>query len=210
MRAPVPCLLLVASAALLPGVEPALNDLRLVVEARPTAYRFDWDGAGASRQGDDRLERAGSAGIGWRWAATRPGRPAALLLGLEAVGQYDSGPRTSRTGAALRAEAGLAYGLHNRLLLTCAPVAGYGLGTWRVAGGPGPDADLSGRQMEVGLRTGLRWNLDPRWSIGLEGAWWWSHERADGGGGILTIDRSGPAVLLSLAWTIDPTTRRME
>jgi hypothetical protein len=197
-------------AAPLPAVEPAVGDLRLIAEARPVAYRFTWESPRGSRGGDDRLDQAWSAGAGWRWARTAPGRPLGLLLGGELLGQYDALAGARRLGAAARLEAGLVAGLHNRLVLTLAPLAGAGFGRWTLEGGSYPATSLRGPQLEAGVRLGLRWSLDPAWGVSLDGGWLWARERCAGGGTRLELVRSGATAALALAWTLDPVTRRLE
>lgn len=199
-----------ACAALLPAVEPAVGDVRAIAEARPVAYRFTWESPRGGRSGDDRLDQAWSAGAGWRWARAAPGRPLGLLLGGELLGQYDALAGARRLGAGARLEAGVAVGLHSRLVLTAAPLAGAGLGRWTLDGGAFPAASLRGPQLEAGARLGLRWSFDPAWGVSLDGGWLWARERCEGGGARLELVRSGPAAALALTWTLDPVTRRLE
>lgn len=194
----------------LPAVEPALVDVRLFAESRPTDYRFTWHSTLGERSGEDSLDQSWSLGVGWRWAATRAGRRTGLLLGTEIVGQYDSLPGGDRSAVALRGESGLAVGLHNRLVLTAAPLAGLGVGRWAIAEGAMPAASMASVQVEAGARLGLRWSVDPELSVGLDAGWLWARERAEGEDRRLDLSRSGATIALSLGWTFDPVTRRLE
>lgn len=198
------------TGGLLPAVEPVVADLRLLAEAGPTAYRYEWESARGSAAGDDHLQRSLAVGAGWRWAAVRPGQRLGLLLGAEALVRSDRIADGRRLGGVLRGECGLAAGLGNRLVLCAGPVVGGGFGRWNIEPATAPGTALDGREVEAGVRAGLRWTPGRSWGVAGEGGWWWSRELAEGDGARMTIRRSGPAVALALSWTLDPVMRRLE
>ncbi|MCK6489341.1 MAG: hypothetical protein L6R48_13605 [Planctomycetes bacterium] len=198
---------LLAGAAL-PAVEARVADLRLLVEARPTALTFAWSDAQGGRSGDDSFARAGALGAGIRWGWGAAGRPHLLLAGLDLQAIDERSSTLHHQGALARIEAG--YGCALADAWTFALLPGLAAGPTRLALSQGGGIDLSGRAWEPSLRAGVRWTPAEHLALGLEGGWLWSRESLDGGGASLDLRRSGGTVALSLAWVLDASPRRIE
>lgn len=198
---------LLAGAAL-PAVEARVADLRLLVEARPTALDFDWRDVRGGRSGDDSFARAGAAGAGVRWGWGAAGRPHLLLAGGDLLAIDERSSTLHHQGVLARVEAGYGCALADAWTFTLLP--GLAGGPTRLALSQGGGIDLSGRTWEPSLRAGLRWLPAERLAVGLEGGWLWSRESLDGGGASLDLRRAGGTVALSLAWVLDTSPRRVE
>lgn len=202
-------LLLLATGALA-GAELEIRDLRLTAEARPLAFAMDWDDAGAQRHGDGRWDRAWAAGPGLRWGWGASGRPHRLVVGVEALYLEEASGDLHGRAALLRGECGYAGVLADRLVVSVMPMLGGGpLRLSRSAATIG-SASLDGSALEGGVRLGLRWSLDQRWSLAGEAGWLWWRQRAADGAGRLTLAGDGAWLALALAWTLDPDPRPLE
>lgn len=198
------------SAGVAGAVEPRLSDLRLFAEQRPATAAFTWRDATGGSDGEVGFDQAFGAGVGARWGWGRPGMPWLAVLGVEAVAVRETFAGGDRTASELRLELAYAQALADDWLLIVGPVVGAGIGRTQLASGAIRPVRLDGSLVEGGLRAGLRWSLTRRWSLGAEGGWLIGRDRASGDGAELTWRRSGPWAGLALAFTLDPSARRLE
>lgn len=192
-----------------PAVEPVIRDLRLVVEARPTTFDYTWRDQIGERSGSQSGDRSWSAGLGFRYAWSAPGRPLAFLAGAEAIVEQDSFVGGDRSAGLVRFEFGMAIGLGNRWTAIAAPMAGFGLAQMDLEASPFGSRSLDGDTTEYGARVGLRWAFDRSWSLGLDSGWLWATERLEGDG-TLDTQRSGAWFAVGLSWILDPVAKRLE
>lgn len=189
------------------AVEPQVADLRLVLESRPTDFAFTWSDPRSGGSGKDAFDSAWASGVGLRWGFGSAGRPLQLLAGIAGLVIDESQPDLDHTAGMVRTEAGWCYGLDMRWLLTATAELGLSHGTSRLRTGAGPDLRLTGTGWEIGTMAGIRFNLDRRWSIGLETGWVSARDQLTGDGTQLDLQRQGIITSLAFAWTLDPQPR---
>lgn len=204
----LPLLLILPTA--LAAAEQQFEDLRLVAEARPTAFRFAWDDRLGARSGDGAFSQAWGAGAGVRWGWGASGSPHRLLAGAEVLALRQGVDDMTGDGALARAEAGYGHALGEQFALTLMPLAGFGLARLRRDGGASGDLQLRGPAWEAGLRAGLRWSPGAHWSLGGEAGWLYAQQRLRGDDASLRLTSSGAWLGLALAWTLDPEPRGLE
>lgn len=210
MSASVRLLPVLLIAGVAGAAEPRLCDLRVFAEQRPAGATFRWHDTAGGSDGTVDFDTATGIGAGARWGWGRPGLPWLAVLGVEGVVVRETFPGGDRTASILRLELAYAQALDDSWLLVIGPVAGGGPSRTRLAGGAIRPAHLTGSLLEGGLRAGLRWSMSRRWSLGAEGGWLAGRDRASGDGAELTWDRAGPWAGLALAFTLDPSARRLE
>lgn len=199
---PILCL-----AAGLAAAEQRVEDLALVVEARPTAVAVAWDDRLGSGSADGDLARAWAAGARLRWGWSAPGRPHLLLVGAEALWLREEWDAAVIQGPELRVEAGYGYALANDWLLTA--LAGAGLGRLACDRPSSLSGDLAmdGTLAEAGARLGLRWTIGGHWSAQADAGWLAGRQDLSGDGATLRLDHAGLWFALAATWTIDPQPR---
>lgn len=190
------------------AVEQRIADVRVVADARPTAFDFTWDDALGTHRGTDSFTRAGDIGLGGRWAWGAAGQSNLLIAGLDLLWVDEASDTLRRRGPLARGELGWGIGIADSWVLTALPGLGVGRAEVDIAQGAG--ITVTGMVLEPSLRGGLRWNVDRRVALGLEAGWLWGHDHLAGDGAQLDIDRSGGWVGLSLAWQLDLRPRRLE
>lgn len=206
----LPAVLLLAFGSLA-AAEGEIRDVRLVAEARPLAFRQSWEDDGASiRHGDGAWDAAWAVGAGLRWGLGASGRPHRLVVGVEALYLREESGDLIGDGALLRAECGYGAVLTDRLVACLLPFAGGGALRLRRSGGIGGPATFDGLALEGGVRLGLRWSLDQRWSLVGEAGWLGWRQTADDGVGRLTLAGDGMWLAAGAVWTLDPDPRPLE
>lgn len=192
------------AAAATMAAEAHVDDLRAVIELRPTAFTYTWEDTLGSRSGDDSFNQAWGVGLGWRRGWGSAGRPWLALAGVEALALHQAGDGIVGNGMILRAEAGVGLALSHDVALTLMPMLGYG--RMHLEAKPTAAAEVVpvGRLTDVGVRAGVRYRCSDRWSIGCEIGWLRSDEHLTGDDAELRLTASGAHAGLSLAWTIDP------
>lgn len=201
---------LLTCAAAVAAAEPVVRDLGLHAELRPSGFAYTWADASGTRSGDDAYARAWAAGPELRWSLGAPGRPWALLVGVQALYVRDEQPGVRGEQALGRLLLAPAWSPADRWLLSAGPGIGYGPVRWRSEAGLAPAAALTGTGWEAVLGAGLRWQPGERVALTLDGGWLWSRQSLDDGTRSLERSQAGPWLGLSLAWVVDPSTRRLE
>lgn len=209
MRSPPALLALLAG--LLSAAEEPLADLRLVAEARPTAFSYRWEPAGAGvRTGDDACSRSWAAGAGLRWGFGSPGSPHQLVLGCEALLVRDDYQDGGAQASVLRVEVGYDRTIDERWQMLAGLVAGGGPGGFTRPGDTSGTGTMTGLRSELGFRIGARWAATRRWAIGCEVGWLESRERYHDDDGQLELERGGGWLGLAASWVLDGSPRRID
>lgn len=190
--------------------EQALHDLRLVAEARPTRFSYDWTIDGAQRSGDDELEQAFAAGLGVRWGWGRAGSPRQVFVGGEVLAVDETFGSGGRQGWIGRGEVGAAWSPGIRLMWTAGLFAGGGWSEFNLPTDATAQRSLAGATVEYGVRAGARVRLDSSWSISVEAGWLAAEERYSDGGAELSVGRSGGWLGLALGYAIDARPRAID
>lgn len=207
MRLP---LVLMALSTLAGAAEHRIADLVVLAESRPTAWDFRWHGESVDRSGSDEFDRAWAGGLGGRWGWGRPGLPHHALVGVDALWVEQTVGDGGLRGPLLRLTAGYGYGLSDRVLATVMPAVGCGAASFRLPGGAAGDGELSGRQIEVGVRAGLRCRIGERWLLGVEAGWLQGWDSFHDGTTTVDIDRRGLWTGLSVGYLLETGTRSLE
>lgn len=201
---------MLCTAAVAMAAEAQLDDLRLVAEVQPTAYTSTWEDRLGSREDDGAFDAAWAVGVGWRRGWGAAGRPGLVLVGVEAVAIHESTPGTVSNGQALRLEAGVGLALNHHLTFTLMPLIGYGRMVLNAEPAAAGRLTVSGPLQEFGVRAGVRWSINDRWSVAAEAGWLRDDQRLSGDDATLRMISSGTWAGLSLAWIIDPLPKALE
>lgn len=186
------------------AAELHLEDVRLVAESRPVAYKTRWtDRLGAS-DGSGEFSMAWAAGVGVRQGWGRAGRPWQLIGGLEALAVRQQANGLNDDGWLLRAELGAAFAVRHDLAITVLPVLGIGRSRALITPGAAAPLDLVGASSEAGIRGGLRWQPSLCLALGVETGWLSTRQSPSGDGATLDLHSQGPWFSLSFTWIPDP------
>jgi hypothetical protein len=207
---PIRPALLILAAAGATAAEPVLSDLRLGIEARPTAFAFTWDDHGRGRGGDDAFTQAWALGVGWRGGRGRAGAAHQLSGGGDLLAVQESASLGIRRALLARAALGWAWGLHDDWTAGAEALAAAGPARWTLDAGTTGAVPLDGWMAEGGARAWLRWRPGQRWSLAGEAGWLLGRDRLAGDQVAMTTTRSGPLFALTVGWTLDPRPRPLD
>lgn len=201
-----PCLLAAAAAT---AAEPLLSDLRVGLEARPTAYDYTWADHGRGYGGRDAFDQAWALAAGWRGGIGRAGATHHLTLGGDLLALRESAAGGARDGLLLRPALGWAWGLDDDWTAGAEAMAAAGPARWRLDAGTGTQVLLRGWMVEGGAQAWLRWRPGERWSATVAAGWLAGRDRLAEGDAALASTRGGPLFALALGWTLDPLAREL-
>lgn len=199
-------ILVVVGVLLAPSAESAeirVLDVGAVVESLPTQVSAQWQDRLGDGSSSGQLSSAWATGAGVRCGWGPAGRPWLGAMGLAVVRIAQHGDTIDDTGYALRGEAGGVYALNHRLAVTLMPLIGIGRMSAELTPAIAEPVALTGNLFEVGIRSGVRWQLSEYLVLGSEIGWRRASEHLSGDGASLTLQTTGLWVGLSLAWLLD-------
>ena len=185
------------------SAEIRVLDVGATVEALPTPVSADWQDRLGGGSSSGHFARAWATGLGVRCGWGPAGRPWLGALGLAVVRVQQQDDTIDDAGYALRGEAGVVYALNHQVALTMMPLIGFGRMSAELTPDIAERVALRGNLFEVGIRSGVRWQVSDQLVLGSEIGLRRASEDLGGEGATLRLHSTGMWVGLSLAWLLD-------